>query len=120
MPALDILHNPLNLGQQLMREALLEALVLCTNPDEPALLLVFHHQGYRFTPHMLRNKDPVERWPDDAVPIFEYFALATEDMRTGVFGDPHGKTLRVFGDCLMDYFRCRDVPGLERVPQDAP
>ena len=67
--------------------------------DESLLVLDWHHESFRFRPHIDTN---CRYWPTIVYPDGDYYIFVSEDFSFGTFGHPWQESLCIFGQSLVD------------------
>jgi hypothetical protein len=110
----DLLETNLNVKMH-------RALRRCTKPDQKVFALDWQHQCYWFWPRRFADAANWESWKVPVLPDGDYYIFLAQDFGFGLFGNPHEKTLCVFGQALLEVLE-QDRPLLlakrARVRQD--
>jgi hypothetical protein len=93
-------YNELNNDLMAFALAMFQSL---TVPDESIYALDWHHQTYRFFPHIAFGLDEFGEWPVPILPNGDYYIFFKESFTWGVFGHPWEKTMCFWGDDLLSF-----------------
>jgi uncharacterized protein DUF2716 len=94
----------------LQRHAL-NALQVCTRPEERLYALNWHHTCFWLRPHGVLRQSGIGVWYVPVLPNGDYSVFLAEDFRFGIFGHPWERTWCVFGAALLTAFEA-ETPAL--------